>query len=180
MSVRLTSTSIVFSDSTSMSSKYSIVGQGSTSVFYQPSAPTGWQAITTQNNKTLRVVSTTTGGTASGTSDFTTIFSPVSSSGNINFSGTVGGTTLTGNQISSHNHPLPIGHTLVAGGGDVGGGFGWNLTINNPYNSGDGSTSSGLSNTNSHTHTFNSVFASWSYDFDFNVAYIDVILCKFL
>ena len=179
MGIRLSTTSIIFSDNTSMSSRYSIIAKNATSVFYQPSAPSGWQSVPSQNNKTLRVVSGTTGGTAGGSVDFETVFTSRQLNGNINFGGTVGPTTLTTNQIASHVHSIPTGHTMVAGGGDVGGGNGWNVNVNNAYTSGDGSSSSGLSNTNSHTHQFSSVFATYNYDFDFNVAYIDVILCKY-
>jgi len=180
MGIRLTTTSIIFSDSTSMSSRYSIIAKDSTSVFYQPTAPTGWQSVNTQNDKALRVVSGSTGGTASpGGSDFTTAFVPASASNFTFFGGTVGGTTLALSQIASHNHPLPTGTELVGGGSGVGGGFGWNVTISNPFTTGDGS-SLGLNNSNSHTHPFGGAAAGWSTDFNFDVAYIDVILCKFV
>jgi hypothetical protein len=180
MGIRLNTTSIIFSDNTSMSSRYSIIAKNTTSIFYQPSAPSGWESVNTQNNKTLRVVNGTTGGTAGGSVDFETAFTSRQLNGNINFSGTVGSTTLSSNQIASHVHSIPTGHTMVAGGGDVGNGFGWNVNVNNAYTSGDGSGSSGLTNTNSHTHQFSSVFATYDGTVDFNVAYIDVILCKFV
>jgi hypothetical protein len=42
-------------------------------LFYQSAAPTGWTQLTTQNNKALRVVSGTGGGTG-GSNTFTTTF----------------------------------------------------------------------------------------------------------
>ena len=46
---------------------------GTTLLFYQAAAPTGWTQVTTQNNKALRVVSGTGGGSG-GTTAFTTVF----------------------------------------------------------------------------------------------------------
>jgi hypothetical protein len=42
-------------------------------LFYQASAPTGWTQVTTQNNKALRVVSGTGGGSG-GSTEFTSVF----------------------------------------------------------------------------------------------------------
>jgi hypothetical protein len=46
---------------------------GTTLLFYQASAPTGWTKVTTHDNKALRVVSGTGGGSG-GTTNFTTVF----------------------------------------------------------------------------------------------------------
>ena len=46
---------------------------GTTLLFYQAAAPTGWTKVTTHDNKALRVVSGTGGGSG-GTTDFTTVF----------------------------------------------------------------------------------------------------------
>ena len=46
---------------------------GTTTVFYQATAPTGWTKVTTHNDKALRVVSGTGGGSG-GTTAFTTVF----------------------------------------------------------------------------------------------------------
>ena len=43
-------------------------------LFYQASAPTGWTQVTTHDNKALRVVSGTGGGSG-GSTNFTTVFS---------------------------------------------------------------------------------------------------------
>ena len=50
-----------------------IVEAGSVMLFYQTAAPTGWTKITTQNNKSLRVVSGSGGGTG-GNLSFTSTF----------------------------------------------------------------------------------------------------------
>jgi hypothetical protein len=46
---------------------------GTTLLFYQAAAPTGWTKVTTHDNKALRVVSGTGGGSG-GTTNFTTVF----------------------------------------------------------------------------------------------------------
>lgn len=65
---------------------------GTTMLFVQTSAPTGWTKSTTHNDKALRVVS----GTASsgGSVAFTTAFA----------NGNTGATTLSTSQIPSHDH----------------------------------------------------------------------------
>ena len=99
MAARLTSTGVTFSDGTSLNSKYGIVPQNAVSIFYQSGAPTGWTrlpAASDHNNKALRVVSGTGGGSG-GTTAFTSVFPnstiPISLSGSV--TGTVGNHTLS-------------------------------------------------------------------------------------
>lgn len=75
---------------------------GTTLVFSQTNAPTGWTKATTHDNKALRVVS----GTASsgGSVAFTTAFASQTPSGSVSVSGSIGGTTLGTNEMPSHNH----------------------------------------------------------------------------
>ena len=76
-----------------------IIPAGSVMLFYQSAAPTGWTQLTTQNNKALRVVSGTGGGTG-GSNTFTTTFAAARSvpllqhNHNANLS----------NQTSNHSH----------------------------------------------------------------------------
>lgn len=172
---KLTSSGIVFGDSTVLNSKYGIVPQSSVSIFYQSSAPTGWTKSTTHNDKTLRVVNGTGGGSG-GTSSFTSVF-PGSlrtiSTSSIPMSGTVGDTTLATPQLPSHTHPNggTIGLNLTPGQGDVAYGNGWTRTS---PSTGGGPTSGG----NSHTHPWSGT-ASFTIDVDLRVQYIDVIVCSF-
>ena len=87
---------------------------GTKMVFYQASAPTGWtqDTATALSNTVMSVVTGTGGGTGGSTSYFSSFLAttdksapgqPVSGS----LSGTVGGTTLSTPQLSSHNHPGP-------------------------------------------------------------------------
>jgi hypothetical protein len=129
---------------------------GTVMLFFQASAPTGFTQVTTQNNKALRIVSGTGGGTG-GSVNFTTAFSDKSGS----LSGaTVGGTTLTTSQMPSHNHSL-------SGSGASGG----NVT----KSGGTGTFNTGSTGGNaSHTHSI----TGGSVDFDLEVEYIDVIIAS--
>jgi hypothetical protein len=176
MPAKLTTSGVTFSDSTVLNSKYGIVPQSSVSIFYQAVAPTGWTKSTTNNDKTLRVVSGSTGGTAGGTTSFSTIFptstTPVSVS-SIPLSGSTGSTTLTEGQLPSHTHPNSNSFTaLIPGSGDVGGGAGW--TRISPGVTGGGPGSGG----GSHTHPWSGT-ANLSTTFDLRLQYIDVIVCSF-
>ena len=160
---------INFSDGTALNSKYGIIPQNSISIFYQAAAPTGWTKITTHNDKALRVVSGTGGGSG-GTLAFSSVFtSNIPISGSVTASGTVGETTLTIDQLPTHAHnsgssvnvrPGTPGVTTRAldtnapAGGDAGGG-------------------------NSHTHPFEGTAAPYSTSFNLNVNYLDVIICRF-
>lgn len=66
---------------------------GTSMLFIQSSAPTGWTKQTTHNDKVLRIVS----GSASsgGTNSFSTVMAQTA----------VGGTAITVNQMPSHDHP---------------------------------------------------------------------------
>jgi hypothetical protein len=128
---------------------------GTTMMFIQAVAPTGWTKSTTHNNKALRIVSGAGGGSG-GTIDFTTAFNVVA------VSGTVGGHALTIDEIPSHNHlytsPI-LGAVAVSAGG---------LTINNTgVASGTGTGSTG--NNQTHTHTFTGTV-------DMSVKYVDAII----
>ena len=173
MAAKLTASGVVFTDSTVLNSKYGIVPQSSVSIFYQASAPTGWTKSTSNNDKTLRVVSGT-GGTSGGSTAFSTIFptstTPVSVS-SIPLSGTTGSTTLTEAQLPAHTHPNGGFTGLSPGGGDVGGGAGW--TRSSP-GTGPGPGSGG----GSHTHPWSGT-ANFSSTFDLRLQYIDVIVCSF-
>ena len=99
---------IVFSNGTELLSKYGIIPQNSTQIFYQASAPTGWTKVTHHdpptnsqsiNNKALRVISGAGGG-FSGLNSFTTVFpsTAVGISTTVTITGSVGSTTLNLNQ----------------------------------------------------------------------------------
>jgi hypothetical protein len=81
------------------------IPSGSVMLFYQAAAPTGWTQVTAQNNKALRVVSGTGGGTG-GSVAFTTAFASQAVSGTV---GTSGSTTATGTVATSTNNTTATG-----------------------------------------------------------------------
>jgi hypothetical protein len=174
MAITSNATAIVFNDATVQTTAFTgagaaVIPAGSVMLFFQAAAPTGWTQVTTQNNKALRIVSGTGGGTA-GSVAFTTAFASKAVTGSVSITsiaGSAGSTTLTTPQIPSHRH----------GGGAVGGGsLGGGAAIS-PSNGqteltgGDGS----------HAHPFS--FSSGSASFtgtaiDLAVQYIDIILAS--
>lgn len=71
---------------------------GTAMLFLQAAAPTGWTKSTTHDNKALRIVSGSGGGSG-GSVAFTTAFA----------NGNAGATTLTTSNIPSHAHGIPVG-----------------------------------------------------------------------
>ena len=141
------------------------VESGTKMVFYQANAPTGWTKQTSNNNKALRVVSGSGGGTG-GSNNFTTAFN--SSRGTSG--GSVSNHTLTTAQIPSHRHKVDtynefgnqFGNWATQGGyrqAHAGG------TRRPPYTSYEGSG-------NAHNHGFSNP------SLNLNVQYIDVIVAQ--
>ena len=116
---RLNATGIDFGNTTSLDSRFDIIPQNRQMFFYQNTTPTGWTKITDHNNKSLRVVSGTGGGTG-GSSSFTSIF-PTSATYDItqgNFTDiNVGGTTLTTQQLPAHTHGGGSAETIRSSAG---------------------------------------------------------------
>lgn len=186
MAATLTATGITFDDGTSLNSKYGVLAQGTVSVFYQASSPTGWTKVTTHNDKALRVVSGTGGdfgfGGVSGAGGltFSTVFpssnSPVSVSfsANVPVSGTVGDTTLTTSQIPNHTH-----NSLTGGSGSASSG-GSNFLVSGSNNTGGVVSPGGTGGSHNHPFSGNINFtASGTGSIDLRLQYIDVILCSF-
>ena len=139
---------------------------GTKMLFVQTAAPTGWTKDTTHNNKALRVVS----GTASsgGSVAFTTAFASQA------VSGSVGGTTLSADQMPSHGHNVRlnssqqiIGSTLDVSGGGAGSVATWvsHASVNYGQINADGTGGS-----QSHNHSFTGTAINLA------VQYVDVII----
>lgn len=168
----LTSSGITFSDASTLNSKYGIVPQNSVSVFYQANAPTGWVKSTANNDKALRVVSGTGGGTA-GTTPFSNIFPtslrPVSQPG-VPMSGTVGNHTLTNPQIPFHEHSSGAVALTYTGAGDVQYGPGWTRSAV--------ATGQQPAGNGAHSHPWSGT-CDFTGSFDMRILYMDVIVCSF-
>lgn len=131
---------------------------GTVMLFNQTSAPTGWTKDTTNdNNSAIRLVTGSVG--TGGTVDFSTAFAAQTPSG------TIGGTTLTTNQIPSHSHKMFVDAEGTAAattsqqvtnraGNSIGGSSSFNYYVagsNSAADLGDtGDTGGGAS----HDHTF--------------------------
>jgi len=162
------------------------IPDGSVMVFFQANAPTGWTKVTTQNDKTLRVVSGTGGGTggdwAMSAGETTSshgghVHAGAAHSHNHNLS--AGAHTLSTSEMPSHSHNVGYG-----------GGSPWNVAAMKwGYHTNSGST--GTSSTgggNSHSHSLSgSISSGGSGDTSsagshtHTIAapqYIDVIICS--
>jgi hypothetical protein len=138
-------------------------------VFYQAAAPTGWTKSTTNNDKALRVVSGA-GGSAGGTTAFSSVFTnqtptgsvavslnnttaagtvSLSAGGSVGLSagGSVSASTLSTAQLASHAHSLTVSV-----------GCGYPGTVRTQGNCGGGGSGSVSTDANgsggSHTHGF--------------------------
>ena len=130
-------------------------------LFFQAAAPVGWTQIAANNDKAIRVVSGTGGGTG-GTVAFETAFASQA------VAGTNAGTAITIAQMPAHTH---------TGGANAGSDGLQNVPggtqgrVGSPGNSttiASGSTGSG----STHTHTFSGTAIN------LDVAYINVIYCS--
>lgn len=169
------------------------IPNGSVMAFFQANAPTGWTKVTSQNDKVLRVVSGTGGGTggdwAMSAGETTSshgghVHAGAAHSHNHNLS--AGSHTLSTNEIPAHSHSVPYAnHTGNSGSSYFSNAFyrpnysyrsGGNHSTNNAGGGGGhshslaGSIVSGgagdTSSAGSHTHTIAAP------------QYIDVIICS--
>lgn len=159
-------------------------------LFVQPSTPTGWTQIITQNDKALRIVSGSTGGSAGGSVAFSSAFvsqpvtgsvglSGLSTSVSVSISGTTGGRTLSESQIASHSHTL-LNQIMTPDRQNVA----W---VAGAYMQGIGSGTYNTGGGGSHDHSFSgsgsgsgSVTGSASFTgnpINMAVQYVDVIQC---
>jgi hypothetical protein len=147
----------------------SSIPAGSVMSFFQAAAPTGWTQVATQNNKGIRIVSGTGGGTG-GTIAFSTLFSATASyAGTINItSGQVGNTALSEAQLASHTHFITAGPPAVI--------F---TNGNQALLYGNAQTPSGATGSNAtHTHSLAGAAANGNFTSNFDLQYIDMILAS--
>jgi hypothetical protein len=139
-----------------------VLPSGTTSLFYQSSAPTGWTQVTTLNDYALKLVSGT-GGTYGGTTAFSTVFAnqtPTISTAGLS----AGATTLSIAQMPSHTHSINLvvsaqGLNCNTNGGSIGCGI-------------TGSQGGG----GSHTHSISGSVTSSA--ITLNVRYANIIICS--
>ena len=155
---------------------------GTSMLFQQTTAPTGWTKQTTHNNKALRIVSGTvsSGGsnTFSAALNTNQTVSGTTGGQGVTITGSVGNTTLTLSQIPSHRH-LEGGHVEFGTGDSVSAGTrneGNNSGAKRfytDYQGGGGSHthSVGTLAGSSHTHSFSDTF-------NLDVQYVDFIIAN--
>ena len=131
---------------------------GTVMIFVQREAPTYWVKQNIINDAAIRVVSGSTGGVLTGSTNFSTMFS---SKFPLPVSGNMGETTLTIDQMPVHSHRINEAHD---GWGSAAGG---STHIMHQFNS----WSSGGSMSHSHS-------VSGNFTVDLSIKYIDVILCR--
>lgn len=143
---------------------------GTKLVFFQATCPAGWTQDVANNNKALRIVSGTGGGTA-GSQPFTTAFASQTPSG------TVGGTAITEAQMPLHGHPMRLSEF---NGNDTDPSGGLALSLNGQVDRAafTGATSGtpgqqigGTGGGATHTHSFTGNAINLA------VQYLDVIIC---
>lgn len=153
--------------------------------FYQSAAPTGWTKLTTHDNKALRVVSGTGGGSG-GTNSFTSTMSSFVIGGPITSSNATGNYALASADIPGHTHAgagviltinpqtfNPDGVFTGYSGGDVAAGSGFTRS----GTSGNITGSSGSDG--NHNHPFSASGTVPNQTVSIAVQYIDIILCSF-
>ena len=163
------------------------IPDGSVMAFFQASAPTGWTQVTTQNDKVLRVVSGTGGGTggdwAMSAGETTSshgghVHAGAAHSHNHNLS--AGAHTLSTSEMPSHSHNNRIGSSVH-----------WNnsvLNAINSYQNNSGRATESTGGGGSHSHSLSgSISSGGSGDtgsagsHTHTIAapqYIDVIICS--
>jgi hypothetical protein len=175
MAAEITSNGIQFSDSTNVNSRGWMTPDGTAMFFYQASAPTHWVKSTSHDNKMLRVLSGTGGGSGgnfafAGLANRVLAFNWSSSSPTDN-------RTLNSNQIPAHTHS-DEGTSLnffnqnpngTYNGGDVRRGPGWTRSFN---------ATGGVSGPAQHNHPF-SAGGTRNIGMNIDVQYVDCIQCNF-
>jgi hypothetical protein len=170
-----TSSQFLKADGSVDSTNYADFASGTTLLFYQASAPTGWTKQTTHNDKALRVVSGTGGGSG-GSTAFTSVFASQTPSGSITV--TNNSFTLSNTEIPSHTHEFGADDQIASQGGyDSLGTFPYDAISNT-----DGGGQRLRTRTDTvfggaaHTHNNTANFSGSS--MNFAVQYIDIILCS--
>jgi len=185
---RLTPDGVRFSVGDELNSRRQIFATSTAWLFYQTAAPTGWTKVLTHNDKSLRLVSGTGGGSG-GTNSFSTVMGNFNIGGSFSFpTGSTGDTSITLDQTPIHSHDnagsiglnaVPINFNPAGGfaswnGGDVQRSGGW--TRNSPTT---GDTSPTSLRNQGHSHPFSASASVSNQPVSIAVQYIDVIICTF-
>ena len=137
---------------------------GTKMLFAQSAAPTGWTHDTSYNNRALKLVSDSSGGSTGGSNTWSSVLnSSVSTSG-----GSVSNHTLTTSQMPSHNHSMQQRNAGLGCGSNIP-----QAGIPGTFGCNNNSTSFSTNNTgggSSHNHGFTNP------SFNLNLRYLNVIV----
>ena len=174
MAITANGTHIIFNDSTTQATQGIEFASGTSMLFRQNTAPTGWTKSSSFDNATLRIVSGTINQLQAGVIPFTGVFANNTPTITVNASGlSAGATTLSTSEIPSHTHSLKLG--LPSGCGGSGSGitrFSGNAT--------DGAFSTDFQTATggggSHTHSISGSATGSSTAVPLAVRYVDSII----
>lgn len=148
--------------------------EGTTMIFFNPTAPVGWtrQTGSQYNDSMIRVVAIN-GGPSSGSVPFSTIFSATSSflTSTTFTSGQVASYSLTTSTLAAHTH----GILAIVGRDQKGENGGTGKRIDPPTNV----TTTSTGGNSGHSHSLTGQPASGQFIADFNVKYVTAITCRF-
>jgi len=185
---RLTPDGVRFSLGNELNSRRQIFELDTAWVFYQANAPLYWTKSTTHNDKALRLVSGTGGGSG-GTSSFSTVMGNFNIGGSFSFpTSSTGGHDIELAETPIHAHGNggsirlnavprntdPDGNFVSWNGGDVRRASGWTRTSPNT-----GDTSPTSLRNQEHSHPFSASASLANQPVSIAVQYIDVIICTF-
>lgn len=151
-----------------------VIPAGTRMLFQQSTAPTGWTKVTDHNNKALRVVS----GTAShgGSMNFTTAFAQGRTVSSVAAGGSVGNRALSTEMLASHAHAQTIHDGSQHVAVNTAGSFNGRATGSENRTSRKRMDTSPSGSGSSHDHPFTPT--AHAHTFDFNIAYVDVIIAS--
>ena len=155
---------------------------GTSMLFRQTAAPTGWTKVTSFNDYALRIVSgaASTGGSVAFTTAFASQTPTISNTLSVNTSGlSAGATTLSLSQTPSHNHSVG-GRGIVCGGQATVGNYTYQLT-NDSYQSGTAQVyANGGGGSHTHTVSGSATLSGGITSSAINLAvqYVDVIIAN--
>lgn len=172
----LTSTGIDFGGSGgTLNSKYGIIPQtNSPMIFIQSSAPTGWTRVS-QNNKALRVVSSSGGGTG-GNLAFSSAFASRTFTANVPVTISplsMGNRSLSVNTTAQHRHPINAGGAVNRNAPNP-----WQGTSNG-RRPGTNTGNRGSGANHSHPAGYGNANGPGSVPIDMRVRYVDCNICSF-